>query len=435
MSEEITASSCSRFAKLPTTKKQDADLAAKSESFSKNRRSTAHSLKRDENEKADFGCSRVDSPSEQWQVVRSEKNAKKSHSLSYERDMNKSGNSGRSPPKSPARHSRGRKDRYNSLGASRGENPDAGEGSLQKTHSSSKRSLYSPTITGGKLSRRTNSEETSPERVAVKESLNVRGNQVDVKLKEHHEQRNVKHPGSRIQQVAHLTEDVEYGPGKVDGNFLPDGLDNKRSSSKRQGSSSPDERPRNEKNLLDNSYSKEASRTDEKKRFHIEDKSNYAKKSRKQLDESCQVGSADTDSEEDEINRSHGNDKISKKSEINEASEEDYDSALDHRKEAKRKRKEERRMRKEEKRKRRDEKHRKREERRAQKKAKYIDTVTPPPDYERNNNVANNSDEDAGLMVSKTSDMEETESEQKQLEIDLRIKALESLRAKKAISH
>ncbi|KAL5717275.1 hypothetical protein ACHQM5_010312 [Ranunculus cassubicifolius] len=105
------------------------------------------------------------------------------------------------------------------------------------------------------------------------------------------------------------------------------------------------------------------------------------------------------------------------------ASEDDsgYDSHIDERKDAKRRRKEEKRLRKEEKRRRREERHRKKEERRAGKlKAKAVDT-------DKNMSDADDSDDHAA-------DTEERENEQKKLEIELRKKALESLRAKKAIN-
>ncbi|XP_057953109.1 uncharacterized protein LOC131147623 [Malania oleifera] len=114
-----------------------------------------------------------------------------------------------------------------------------------------------------------------------------------------------------------------------------------------------------------------------------------------------------------------------------------YDSEIEHRKEAKRRRREEKRLRKEEKRRRREERRRKREERRAEKlKMKSMDTVFPPSDSEKNQNNAYGSDgEHVARRDCHSSDAEETESEQKRLEIELRKKALESLRAKKGISH
>ena len=95
-------------------------------------------------------------------------------------------------------------------------------------------------------------------------------------------------------------------------------------------------------------------------------------------------------------------------------------------------------MRKEEKRRRHEEKRRRRrEERRAEKlKARSKDSLTPPSDIEKNKEDNYASDgEHVARMKSGSSDAEEAESEQKKLEIELRKKALESLRAKKGISH
>ncbi|KAK2642410.1 hypothetical protein Ddye_024173 [Dipteronia dyeriana] len=107
------------------------------------------------------------------------------------------------------------------------------------------------------------------------------------------------------------------------------------------------------------------------------------------------------------------------------ASDDDYSSDSEiERKEAKRRRKEEKKLRKEEKRRRRDERRRRRGERRAEKLK-----------------LRNQSDPDAsdGEHVSRRdchlSDNEETESEQKKLEIELRNKALESIKAKKNNNH
>ncbi|PKA61929.1 hypothetical protein AXF42_Ash008761 [Apostasia shenzhenica] len=101
----------------------------------------------------------------------------------------------------------------------------------------------------------------------------------------------------------------------------------------------------------------------------------------------------------------------------------DTDSEVEDRKEAKRKK--EKRLRKEEKRRRREERHRRRLERRAAKqKAKANDAAIPRSIFERHQRVGNELEGDAG----------DTMLEQKRLEIELREKALESLRAKKAIS-
>ncbi|TYI48772.1 hypothetical protein E1A91_D13G270800v1 [Gossypium mustelinum] len=102
-----------------------------------------------------------------------------------------------------------------------------------------------------------------------------------------------------------------------------------------------------------------------------------------------------------------------------------YDSEIDDRKEAKRRKKEEKRLRKEEKRKRSEERRRKREARRAEK----LKT-------KRHDDDSSSDGEHAGTGKSRPGDdEEEAETEQKKLEIELRKKALESLKAKKGISH
>lgn len=103
--------------------------------------------------------------------------------------------------------------------------------------------------------------------------------------------------------------------------------------------------------------------------------------------------------------------------------ESSYDSEVEDRKEAKRRRREEKKQRKEEKRRRREERRRKREERRAEKKKL------------KNQNYSDASDsESIRRRGSHPSDNEETESEQKKLEIELRNRALESLKAKKGVN-
>ncbi|XWS71651.1 hypothetical protein CRYUN_Cryun03dG0156600 [Craigia yunnanensis] len=100
-----------------------------------------------------------------------------------------------------------------------------------------------------------------------------------------------------------------------------------------------------------------------------------------------------------------------------------YDSEIEDRKEAKRRRKEEKRLRKEEKHKRREKRRRRREKRHAEKLKMKGQDDDPNSDGEH-----------AARRKSHPSDDEEAETEQKQLEIELRKKALESLKAKKGIS-
>ncbi|KAK8596298.1 hypothetical protein V6N12_064797 [Hibiscus sabdariffa] len=111
--------------------------------------------------------------------------------------------------------------------------------------------------------------------------------------------------------------------------------------------------------------------------------------------------------------------KRSERREVTSDDDSSSDSEIEDRKEAKRRRKEEKRSRKEEKRRRREERRRRREERRAEKlKMKGQD----------------NNDEDAARRKPHPGFDEEAETEQKKLEIELRNRALESLKAKKGIT-
>lgn len=110
------------------------------------------------------------------------------------------------------------------------------------------------------------------------------------------------------------------------------------------------------------------------------------------------------------------------------------DSEIEDRKETKRRRKEEKKMRKEERRRRREERRRRREERRAEKmRTKKEDIVSA--DYGKHSRDASSlDDEDVDRKEYRSYD-EEAETKQKKLEIELRMKALESFKAKKGIGH
>ncbi|KAK9280182.1 hypothetical protein L1049_013869 [Liquidambar formosana] len=194
------------------------------------------------------------------------------------------------------------------------------------------------------------------------------------------------------------------------------------------------------------SYSREGNKADDKNRTHsnhIKDgdmhhKSEAVPKSIEKVDQNNRSGSFDSDSEDTDKYRADVKEKRKhKRSDRHEMASDDDDSQIEERKEVKRRKKEEKRMRKEERRRRREERRRRREERRAEKlKVRSMDTATPPSDFEKNQNDAYASDgELVARKESQLSDTEETESEQKRLEIELRKKALESLRAKKGISH
>ncbi|KAM1581397.1 hypothetical protein ACFX10_029253 [Malus domestica] len=177
-------------------------------------------------------------------------------------------------------------------------------------------------------------------------------------------------------------------------------------------------------------------KSDEKNRSHSKNskdsdrhrKPGSVHSSVEKVDHGNRSGTVDSGSEESEKRR--GGDKGKRKNKRSErqevTSEDDYsnDSEIDERKDAKRRRKEEKRSRKEKKRRRREERRHRKEERRAEKlKGK-------------NYSGASASDcEHVGRRELHSSDNEETEAIQKKLEIELRKKALESLKAKKGISH
>lgn len=126
-----------------------------------------------------------------------------------------------------------------------------------------------------------------------------------------------------------------------------------------------------------------------------------------------QSGLMDSGSEESDHKRKH---KRSKRKDVTSDDDTSHDSRTEDRKEAKRRRKEEKKLRKEEKYKRREERRRKKESRREEKlKLKADKNVSPSSDFDKSHD----------------SQDESTLSDQKKLEIELREKALESLRAKK----
>lgn len=144
------------------------------------------------------------------------------------------------------------------------------------------------------------------------------------------------------------------------------------------------------------------------------------------IDHSNQSGALDSGSEDSDKHRSGDKEKRkNKRPERQEVTSDDdysYDSEIE-RKEAKRRRKEEKRSRKEKKRRRREERRHRREERRAEKQKV------------KNSGDASASDgEHVTGREFHSSDNEETEAVQKKLEIELRKKALETLKAKKGIS-
>lgn len=251
----------------------------------------------------------------------------------------------------------------------------------------------------------------------------------------------------RTHLASHVSEEIEYGPGGLEGKGLSryNNHDEQPSTKKLSKYSSREEMLNNEVRS-ERTYSRENYKVDEKRSSSNDvysehhHKADDAHKFMIKVDRNKRINK-DSDSDGNETHRAHHVEK--RKSRRTEgpdmASDDDveYDSPKNERKEAKRRRKEEKKIRKEEKRRRREERHRKREERRAGKmNAKPVDTVTPPSDFDKKHSDAGDSDGDvAARRDAHPSDTEETESEQKKLEIELRKKALESLRAKKAISH
>lgn len=123
-----------------------------------------------------------------------------------------------------------------------------------------------------------------------------------------------------------------------------------------------------------------------------------------------------------------------KKSDSQEIESDDYSSydSYEERKEAKRRRKEEKKMKKEKRRRRREEKRRRREERRAEK----LKTKSGDSDSSSSEDLGRRHPEkDGTLQDSRASNTQETEFDQKKLEIELREKALETLRAKKGFGN
>ncbi|XP_068635873.1 uncharacterized protein [Aristolochia californica] len=252
-------------------------------------------------------------------------------------------------------------------------------------------------------------------------------------------------PERHSQRTSLVSEEIEYSTGRM-GKELLDQDCNEQLLAKHRGklSYSAGDKLNADQVISKKSSSREDSKVHERltstntnDEYGDHDrKTNEMQKSVKKMGRNG-ANSYGSDSEKRETSRSHKVEKRKYKKTESYVDDVEYDSQMDERKEGKRKRKEEKRLRKEEKRRRREERRRKKEERRAGKlKPQHVDTVTPPSDVERNQNLSGDTDGDVEpRRVAHTSDLEGTVLEQKKLEIDLRNKALESLRAKKAISH
>ncbi|KAM1995817.1 hypothetical protein ACFX15_028834 [Malus domestica] len=220
-------------------------------------------------------------------------------------------------------------------------------------------------------------------------------------------------------------KEQEMKSGKSSGRGVPESPDQQQSPTIYKDSlhgemQNPDDgRKSDEKNRSHSKNSKDSDRHRKPGSVHS---------SVEKVDHGNRSGTVESGSEESEKHR--GGDKGKRKNKRSErqevTSEDDYsnDSEIDERKDAKRRRKEEKRSRKEKKRRRREERRHRKEERRAEKlKGK-------------NYSGASASDcEHVGRRELHSSDNEETEAIQKKLEIELRKKALESLKSKKGISH
>jgi len=187
---------------------------------------------------------------------------------------------------------------------------------------------------------------------------------------------------------------------------------------------------------LRDSYAAETKKTDDKDQFN----SKYAKSSDQhhksegtqdlvgKVDRVNQSASYDSVSEESGKHRRDGKDrrkhKRSERKVVSSDENDSYDSELEDRKEAKRRKKEEKKkLRKEEKHRKREERRRKREERHAEKLK-----MKSKPGYISD-------DDEAERRDGHQSDDEEEPYDPKKLEIELRNKALESLKAKKSMNN
>ncbi|KAG9144448.1 hypothetical protein Leryth_014498 [Lithospermum erythrorhizon] len=150
-----------------------------------------------------------------------------------------------------------------------------------------------------------------------------------------------------------------------------------------------------------------------------------------------QSGPVDSRSDESDKERIKGKDKRKrKKSEREEVASDDdssSDSYVDDRKDSKRRRKEEKKLKKEERRRRREERRRRKEERRAEKRRRKLTDATAPPSDSEGNLNSHSSDGEHIRNRKRSSGIEHNEADPKDLEIALREKALESLRAKKGL--
>ncbi|XP_031487782.1 uncharacterized protein LOC116255848 isoform X2 [Nymphaea colorata] len=228
---------------------------------------------------------------------------------------------------------------------------------------------------------------------------------------------------------SHISEDIEYEPGRLEKDASQDRAPVRRSSSRQhiRDDLSPEKALNGANTTSERGYRTEKFDDDDYKRAVV-------KRSISNVENTCRMDTYESHDEENERSRHHSSDSKKQKREGIERKHKNHDDsdALSHddeRKEAQRRRKEDKKMWKEEKRRRREERHRRREEQRAIKMKGRSDNAR-----EKSHKDGDISDGDEGQEISHQSDAEETELAQTKLEIELRNKALESLRAKKAIS-
>ena len=181
-------------------------------------------------------------------------------------------------------------------------------------------------------------------------------------------------------------------------------------------------------------------RLDEKRSSHIKDirddgRSGTLVDSRKKIERRSPIVNSDSGSDGSDKQRARVEKRKHRRSSRREATSDDTssDSEVEDRKEAKRRRKEEKKLRREERRRRREERRRRKEEKRSSKrKRKSKDADASSSEMEKNEKDANAFNAEQGTRKYSSED-EESESQKKRLEIELREKALESLRAKKGI--
>ncbi|KAL3850644.1 hypothetical protein ACJIZ3_012526 [Penstemon smallii] len=182
----------------------------------------------------------------------------------------------------------------------------------------------------------------------------------------------------------------------------------------------------------DRANDKNRAPTDDRKGIYLAEQETLPKLSRKS-DQNNQNDSKDSPLKETDEQRTGVKEKRKpKKLDRQETDSDDYSSydSYEERREAKRRRKEEKKLKKEERRRKREDRRRRKEGRHADKlKLKAVDSCSSSSELERDHSEG----ESVRRKESQTNDIPDRESEQKKLEIELREKAIESLRAKKGI--